>query len=768
MIKQYTCPFAVGQHVFCKVVQILPYGVFVSLPDGTRAYIRRRELSLTGDLDPRAVVALEQAIEAVVVHLPETDRVLELSYRATLPDPWMDFKERCREGGVVVGTVKNVQRSGVFVEIVPGIDGLVPASDVAHLHGYKLTDLFWEDDCVEAVVIRINERKRKVWLSIRRRHEQLVQVGKIMDLFTQQNNNETDVTEATQCSLELGLTKADQERPQIQRPAASAWSGRILVLEDSPDICEPLVTWLNRCGYEAAAAPTPAVAQKRLTQSAYDLLLVDIDLPDMSGLDFVRQMRASLDGVHLAIMSAPERLAEHASEIEALGAVQSFVKPLDMEEIATFLSRVDSGETLSAWCAGNEVSAGANTKSLPAVAVSAEQSGSLTSRIQTNLKELLRSTGADAVILFAKDPVSQMISIASQVGPVSLRNEALYSLKESPVHDVIRDGDYILETQVSVHAASRFRKLLDLLTFESCIGIPVKTGGNVQHALFLFHRQVNMFHRYHVRDAAATATLCAALLERANLDRRIGALNTMLLSGQLAASFGHEVYNKLSGLEIQLYNLQGDASEMSTESATPIDEARMQMTQNIDTLINTARDLRLIVENFQNLMQTHEEDSFDLCAAVHSAVTQLRPVAGREGVKIDADCPPALPRISGNRQHFQQVVFNLILNAIQQMEGEASTGNTVEISVSSPTERTQLLEIRVSDSGRGIHKQLWQKIFEMGFTTRDGGSGLGLYIARSLIEALGGTLQVERSVALLGTTFLITLPTVPKKETTHE
>lgn len=76
-------------------------------------------------------------------------------------------------------------------------------------------------------------------------------------------------------------------------------------------------------------------------------------------------------------------------------------------------------------------------------------------------------------------------------------------------------------------------------------------------------------------------------------------------------------------------------------------------------------------------------------------------------------------------------------------------------------DQDRLVQVRFKDTGPGIHYKLWEKIFDLGFTTRDGGSGLGLYIARSLVESMGGRIIVENSFIPIGTTFLIELPTLP-------
>ena len=108
----------------------------------------------------------------------------------------------------------------------------------------------------------------------------------------------------------------------------------------------------------------------------------------------------------------------------------------------------------------------------------------------------------------------------------------------------------------------------------------------------------------------------------------------------------------------------------------------------------------------------------------------------------------------------QQVFLNLMLNAIQQMTNKPEGQRVLTISTGCTREDDGAwTTIRFSDSGPGIHRQLWDKIFALGFTTRTDGSGLGLYIVRSLVESMGGQVEVEKSLVPLGTTFIMRLRT---------
>ena len=753
--------YVVGQRVTGTVEQVLSFGVFVVLECGTRAYIRRRELSLDRDVAPREIVTEGQEIEAIVHELAGPDRLMELSHRATLPDPWVGFVRRFRKGEVVEGTVKDLRPYGAFVEILPGVNGLVPLAELAPWEVEKPDDVVWIGDDVEAVITRVNSRKKQVWLSIRKRMEQLAVAASVLERLSQTSGDDVQTKPAFD-NLETTVEKEAEFEESIG-PAEIERVGRILVVEDHDDVRLPLVEWFCQRGHQADGAKTTAEAIERLQEQAYGVLFVDIDLPGTDGLSLIRQLRTEGNKTCTAVMSIAEWLAERAKEIEELEVAAVLPKPLDLDEIEHLLVRVGRGEDLTLrWKPLSTTPEEIESDSFQRLARVMRSSISLADRLRIGLENLVKFTRADVGLIFQMDPVSRIISIVAQAGTAPLNQKALYSLEESPVKDVIQGGELVFEGQVSEKAEGRFRKLLDLLPFEGCIGAPIGVWGESHHALFLFHREPRSFSRYRLRDAQAMATLFAVALESKALEEWIQSVNRILLSGQLAAGFGHEVYNKISGLEIQLCNLQSDCEKLTRQVPNLDGPSDFQETKRaVDGVLGTAMDLKHTVGLFQRLMRAEEEQELSVNEVVRQAEVQLRPIARREKTRIKIDLEPELPTVPGSAIRLQQVFLNVMLNAVQQMALKSNGERTIQVTTTyEPGDGAWPVKVHLSDTGLGIHKQLWEEIFALGFTTKPGGTGLGLFTALSLVESMGGRILVDRSVIPIGTTFLIELPVV--------
>ena len=757
--------YVVGQRVVGQVERLLPYGVFVRLGDGTQAYIRRRELTWAGNIDPRELWRAGQQLEGVILKLTAPGQSLELSCRDILPDPWGEFIAKFQPGDVVEGTVKSLMGYGVFVEIIPGVDGLILLPELAPWEVRKPEEVVWVGDQVEALITHLERRTKKLRLSIRARMYQLEIVAGIMQDFNLFSAIDPATGEPAEFNIDNNVNVETQVGPLPESeidPLTLERVGRILVIDDHEEIRLPLVKWLRHQGYQVDETQDAEEANQKTLEKSYGLLFVDLNLPGMDGLAFLRQIRQTGIKCHAAVMSTAEWLAERSSELEKLGVIEALVKPLDLGEIEQLLTRLRQGETLPQWHIASKSVPVKAPESFYLLTGVIRSKTRLADQLRAGLEQLVATTPAETGIIFRLHPISQIVSITVCAGEINLNREALHTLGASPVRDVIVEGEPILEKRMWGQVRGRFRKLLDLLPFESCLGVPLEAGGDTERAVFLFHREPGAFNRYHVRDALAASTLFSVAIERKAMEQRSHMLNRVLLSGELAGGFSHEVYNKMSGLEIQLHNLHTDCCAFGHQPQECTDSGAVQ--QAIKQLLGTFSDLKQTVELFQELMQGEAEQELDINAVVQNTVSLLRPVLREQRVSIETDLSPDLPPTGGSAIRLQQVFLNIMLNAVQHMGLKPAGKKILTVTTCYDNEaQERSLKVRFTDTGPGIHRRFWEKIFDLGFTTRSGGTGQGLYIARSLVESMGGKISVERSSILIGTTFLVELPMIPSE-----
>lgn len=732
-----------------RVEQIHPFGVFVRLEDGTEGYIRRSELSLSGDLEPAAVVKPGDRIKAVVVESPTSGPKLELSHRAALPDPWKDFVKRYCPGDIVQGTVKDLLPAGIFVEIVPGVRGFVSREQLATWKIERPEDFVWRGDSVEAMIMQISTVERLVRLSIKERL--LRKAGSFLPEVQPAAAKAAPVVEASD-------RPADGE-PDPLASAQLGGAGPVLVVEDEEALRDPFVSWLADRGCVARGAKDADEALTLYASGGFRLLWIDLDLPVTDGLDLIRQLEALGSDVPIVVSSDPDYLAARMPELQQHRLAAIFPKPLDPDETARFLGALACGER-PAFLQPPELPLaldwGAGDRGGPEAAASTGQS---IARLQSALDSLTRDTGAETAVLFRRDSLTQAIRIVAQAGPRAFPGDRGHLLMDSPVRDVIEGRQPIWENQVTTRNGPRFAKLLMLMEFDSCIGIPIEVAGRTDHALFLFARASEAFPASRLREVRGAAVLLTAILERQALEEQSVAAAGVFLSGQLAAGFGHEVNNKLQGLDFQFENLRRRVERMARIHAGDAASSDFaELLQALERAVATADELSQAVTQFGQLMKPKPSGRIDVNQQLRLAEMQLRPLARRALAEVKLMLPSGLPPVLGSEICLYQVLVNLMLNAIQQMELKGESRRLLKVATGFEAGDARPVCIRFTDTGPGIHRRLWDKVFDLGFTTRPNGSGLGLFISRSLIEGMGGIITVEESLIALGSTFLIRLP----------
>ncbi len=167
--EQLSSTIEAGSTVKGIIISIKDYGIFVEVAKGVEGLIHISEISWTDRItDLHKHFRIGQEIEALVVSLERKNRRMSLSIKQLEKSPWEAVFESYAIGQKVQGKVTNIADFGFFVQIAPGVDGLVHVSDISWTQHIKHpSEMYKKDDVVEAIVIDINKQKKKISLSIK-------------------------------------------------------------------------------------------------------------------------------------------------------------------------------------------------------------------------------------------------------------------------------------------------------------------------------------------------------------------------------------------------------------------------------------------------------------------------------------------------------------------------------------------------------------------------------------------------------------------------
>ncbi|HGP9714299.1 TPA: 30S ribosomal protein S1 [Streptococcus pneumoniae] len=165
---------AVGDVVTGKVARITSFGAFIDL-GGVDGLVHLTELSHERNVSPKSVVTVGEEIEVKILDLNEEEGRVSLSIKATVPGPWDGVEQKLAKGDVVEGTVKRLTDFGPFVEVLPGIDGLVHVSQISHKRIENPKEALKVGQEVQVKVLEVNADAERVSLSIKALEERPAQ-----------------------------------------------------------------------------------------------------------------------------------------------------------------------------------------------------------------------------------------------------------------------------------------------------------------------------------------------------------------------------------------------------------------------------------------------------------------------------------------------------------------------------------------------------------------------------------------------------------------
>ena len=236
---------------------------------------------------------------------------------------------------------------------------------------------------------------------------------------------------------------------------------------------------------------------------------------------------------------------------------------------------------------------------------------------------------------------------------------------------------------------------------------------------------------------------------RREWESELAHMNRVSMMGELAASLAHEITQPIGSAR----NNAGAALNFLNVLPPDLGEVR----EALGCIVEDADRAGDIIDRIRDHIKKAppRKQRFDLNKAINKVITLARSVIAKSEVSVQTRLTKGLAPVEGDRVQLQQVILNLILNAVEAMSS-VDVGRR-ELLISTGQSRTNGIVVAVRDSGPGIDPERFQHVFEAFYTTKSGGMGMGLSICRSIIDAHGGRLWAEAN-GPHGAVFQFTLP----------
>jgi C4-dicarboxylate-specific signal transduction histidine kinase len=226
-------------------------------------------------------------------------------------------------------------------------------------------------------------------------------------------------------------------------------------------------------------------------------------------------------------------------------------------------------------------------------------------------------------------------------------------------------------------------------------------------------------------------------------------VSRMTTMGELTASLAHEVNQPIAAAVTDA----NTCVRWLTRDQPDLEEAR----EAASRIVQDAKRATEIVSRIRLLFKkgTPEQELVDVNEVIREMIVLLRNEATRHSISIRTELAADIPPVIGDRVQLQQVMMNLIMNSIDAMNDVAGPR---ELAIKSQRAKNEQLMVSVSDTGIGLPAQQVDQIFNAFFTTKPHGTGMGLRISRSIVEAHGGRLWAANN-SPRGASFYFALPT---------
>lgn len=525
----------------------------------------------------------------------------------------------------------------------------------------------------------------------------------------------------------------------------------VLVVDDNKPATDLLNTIFRNNGYRVAVAHNGEDAIEIAKLQQPDLILLDVMMPGMDGFEVTQQLQKNAVTEHIPTMLLTAR--DTPQDIErgfAVGAVDYIAKPFDPRElIARARSKIESHYLRQ------ELEK--RTRDLEALLRVSEELN----------RELDLQTVSRLVLYLAMDllPSSQAIchrfdedeNLVSEIAIDADGSESTPFLSLDTIQSGIKSSsetvwlwDYendnkerIFVVSALLHQAGQTHGILTLLSDTPVELYNIRLLEGIARQATMAIRNAQLYELQTNYASMLEKTVAERTAELQSAHKLLVRSEKLASVGRLAAGIAHEINNPLQPI---LINLELLAEDMANDQPLNV--------RDVEDTLSSARRITRIVDRLLQFTRKRDDDTpamdtVSLKSVVENVLSLSLKSLQRDGVEVIVDADEDLV-VSGNQDQLEQVVLNLLLNAQAAVGGDGK----IQVRLHKDGENAVL---EVSDNGSGIPAHLLEQIFEPFITTKDNGTGLGLFISHEIIMNHSGNIKVTSEEGA-GSTFKLILP----------
>lgn len=472
--------------------------------------------------------------------------------------------------------------------------------------------------------------------------------------------------------------------------------GQILVVEDNLALAENLAELFEEEGLAVRVCTRGADALEQARERGFDVAVVDLGLPDVSGVDLAGDLRGVQPGSEVLLITGDATLATAIAAVQT-GVFAYVQKPFKTQDLLALAERALTQVQLR--------------------------------RERTRLAQELEVS--ERLYRGIVESADELIVVVDHGGAIHSWNR--FAAKVTGyAQDEVFGADFVARFIAEDHRAPCRQYLAD-----------ARAGRRVPEAEchVLVREGPSRVVRWNLTVLTPDADEETLFLlvgtdvtDRLALEKRAADAEAMASLATLTAGLAHEIRNPLNAALLQIELLSRIAGRIS-------DPARDRLSECSRLVQSEIQRLSRLLEDFLSLARPRRlaHAPVDLTVLCEHVVSMHRPVAEAAGLKLSVQVAPCLPKVLGDQPRLTQVLINLVVNAIDAMR---PIGHG-EIVVSAEAAGDGRVRVTIADEGPGISPEVAGKIFTPFVSTKERGTGLGLSIVKRIIDLHDGSVALR-------------------------